>query len=451
LYFKFGWDWYQEKRFRMNRFSRQEKETERFPSSTQSTDEKLDLQDLAPLTNPELIPAQEAFPSFELENEDSWGPCKPYPQLQFLPLTSNFSKQDTIMIADWYNKRMVQRRTQHSQDMAGSLGALGQVTGSFNLVTGDHGSSGHKLRGRKAFQVRNQQRSMQRDTLRMRKESNKVHTGARTYGGNAQPKKNKYQKRRRQAFRARQAGKQENLFKFEGSIQIRPMWQPCQEFWLPDMKELKIQMGEWTKGETLAQCGIAHLLKSKSVLSKIKVLRSAKLPRRPNLKKIIVPASEDPILQRYTDMGDVFMTSDAMSAIMMATKGRLSWDVLVTKSEGKIWFDLRHDSNLHVPFVDECVANKIVKNTDQEKALQHLSKEANLVTNSFKEWCLNPKKKGKKMESHVLSQIKQQKVPKALHTIIEHGRYHLKRKKEAPTRLFVDVDLMRLMQISSQP
>jgi len=379
----------------MSRFpSSAERQAERFPSS-QSSEEKIH-NSLPDDFSPELIPKQEDFPDFDLENEDGWGPNKPYSQLQYLPLTSNFSKQEPIMIADWYNKRMVQRK-QHLSSGA-TLGALGEVSGNFNLVTGDHGSNKPKLRGRKAFQVRNAQRSQQRDTLRMRKDSNKVHTGARTYGGNAQPKKNKYQKRRRQEYRARQKGKQENLFKFEGSIQIRPMWQPLIDFWLPDLKELKVKLGEWSKGKTLTKCGSANLLKSNSIFDKIRALRSVRLTHKPKIKKTIVTASEDPILQRFTDQGDVFITSDVMATLMMSTKGRLSFDVIVKKQEGKLWFDLRQNSNLHHPFVDECVANKIVTSTEQEKALKALSKEANLVTKSFQKWSLQSNKRRKNGE-----------------------------------------------------
>eukprot|EP00730_Choanoeca_flexa_P001326 TRINITY_DN10585_c0_g2_i2.p1 TRINITY_DN10585_c0_g2~~TRINITY_DN10585_c0_g2_i2.p1 ORF type:complete len:552 (+),score=112.48 TRINITY_DN10585_c0_g2_i2:30-1658(+) len=108
-----------------------------------------------------------------------------------------------------------------------------------------------------------------------------------------------------------------------------------------------------------------------------------------------VTASDDPILRRMDDAGkaQVFATDDVLATLMCASRSFYSWDVLVTKQDGKLWFDKRDDGVIDYLTVDETAFQPPNDEGDSINAPHNLSREATFVDHAFRAQSLS---KGKK-------------------------------------------------------
>jgi len=102
---------------------------------------------------------------------------------------------------------------------------------------------------------------------------------------------------------------------------------------------------------------------------------------------------DDVVFQEFKEEGDVFITSHLMAVIMCMPHSVKSFDFIVTKDqEGKIWIDLREESDLYEPQPFENVYKRVVKDAAMENYLKNISKEANGLTLKFKDFVCDKKK-----------------------------------------------------------
>jgi len=331
------------------------------------------------------------FPDIYVENEDGWGPSEPFANLEFLQLSSSFTKMDNIVVADWYSKRRQRIRTQTGTEVQ-MLAEQNQDGKDFTIqLTLGANKTKRRIMGKKAVMKMKLSRQQQKDTLRKRKDANKVETGARAFGGFAQERRNKWKKRQNQRYKARQAGKIDNQHKFEPAVTVIPQWQHLADWWLPDMKDLVYDISKIQDMEELTTAGEVRYIKSN--LNRIKSSKPVSVKvSKVKIDKNRVSALKDPILVREEENADVFITSEIMSALMACTRSKLAFDIIVVKDEGKIKFDLRPESRLYQPTVDEGICRIVVKKKEDEARLRQWSEEAFTMERNMVEQLLEKKK-----------------------------------------------------------
>lgn len=339
----------------------------------------------------DMMPQQCHFPMVEIENENGWGPSKPLQNLQNLPLAGYAAKNDSLFqVADWYNTRKLQRRD--AMPVNKEFESL-KADKDFNFIASEVKKKKTTRKTYTSIQKARAARQHQRDNQKLRRDANKVQTGARSFGGFAQARRNKWQKRRNAQYKARQQAKHENQFKFEQSIQVKSTWGHKDDKWLPDMKDHLYELNEETyKVSRLAEVGRCKLIRKN--LNRIRVDNPKVLKHRSRVvRRKWVSILQDEMLQLHEKSGDVFICSETLAALMTAPRSKMSWDVFVTKKEdGKLWFDMRPESPLQSPQPDEGVAKIIIKDAAMEKFMNGCAEEAKLMDNSFFYFTLDPKK-----------------------------------------------------------
>jgi len=340
---------------------------------------------------PELMPQQCEFPMISIENENGWGPSEPLENLLNLPLAGYAAKNDSLFqVADWYNTRKMGRRD--ALPVNKEFESLKQDK-DFNFVASEPKKKKTTRKTHASIQNSRRMRMHQRENQRLRREANKVETGARSFGGFAQARRNKWQKRRNAQYKARQQAKHENQFKFDQSVTVQSTWGHKDDKWLPDMKEWLYELNEDTyKVTRLAEVGRCKVIRTG--LNRIRVDKPRPLKHRNKIRRRQwIPTVQDEMLQRYESEGDVFVSSEVLAALMTCPRSKMSWDIFVRKKEdGKLWFDLRPESPLHKPQPDEGVAKIIVKDSSMEKYMNNISAEAEVMDRSFFHFTLDPKK-----------------------------------------------------------
>lgn len=266
----------------------------------------------------------------------------------------------------------------------------------FNYVASEVKKKKTTRKSHTSIQKARQARSHQRENQRLRREANRVETGARSFGGFAQARRNKWQKRRNAQYKARQQAKHENQFKFEQSVQVQSTWGHKDDKWLPDMKEYAYELNEDTyKVSKLEEIGRCKTIRKN--LKKIRVDAPRPLKHRNRItRRKWVSTLQDEVLQMHEAQGDVFVSSEILAALMVSPRSKMSWDIFVTKKEdGKLWFDMREESPLQKQQPDEGVAKIIIKDAAMEKYMENIRDEATVMDRSFFHFCLDPKKEAK--------------------------------------------------------
>merc|ERR1719203_1889324 len=134
----------------------------------------------------------------------------------------------------------------------------------FNYVASEPKKKKTTRESHTSIQKARQARQHQRENQRLRREANKVQTGARSFGGYAKAPRNKWQKRRNAQYKARQQAKHENQFKFDQSVGVQSTWSHKDDKWLPDMKEWQYELNEDSyKVTRLAEVGRCKSIRPK--------------------------------------------------------------------------------------------------------------------------------------------------------------------------------------------
>jgi len=365
------------------------------------------------------MPQQVEFPHVEIENENGWGPSVPLENLVSLPLVGYAAKNDSLFqVADWYNTRRVNRRDMNNT-VNKEFESLKQDK-DFNFVASEIKKKKTTRKTYTSIQKARAARTHQRENGKLRREANRVETGARSFGGFAQARRNKWQKRRNAQYKARQQAKHENQFKFEQSVQVQSTWGHKDDKWLPDMKEWQYELNEDSyKVTRLAEIGRCKVIRPR--LNKIRVDKPKVLKHRSKARRKYVSTLKDEVLQMHEASGDIFITSEILAALMACPRSKMSWDIFVTKKEdGKLWFDMRPECPLQRPQPDEGVAKIIIKDAVMEKYMQTISQESEVMDRSFFHFTLDPKK-----EAHVGADSAGRPLESENSTICRYNRYEL--------------------------
>lgn len=219
-------------------------------------------------------------------------------------------------------------------------------------------------------------------------------TTSRTTRGRVQQKQRGKSASRYSQYRSRQ---QDTRRKFENSIDIKPEWgDPIETFEINKLSKIEVDSDESFEDniEILMECGRVGFINQ--TLAKTVSNRSEEILDRSLIqgKTFLNPtSSSDPnmVKQAKEGVGQVFMTDSMWSMLMAVTRSVYSFDLIVTKKNGTIWFDKR--PQFDYPSVNENASDP-PDPSDPEKANTplNLSREALMIQQIFSQQILQPNK-----------------------------------------------------------
>ena len=135
-----------------------------------------------------------------------------------------------------------------------------------------------------------------------------------------------------------------------GSIEIGEGWKSVADLEFHRLTKLNLEI---SKPELLQRCGKIH------AYSKTYEEKNADF-LKPSIKTTVQQTtSQDPNIKQYAadDAAKVFITDEILSQLMCAPKSSASWDIVVTKKNGKVYFDKRENTfsiplNENSPYTD---------------------------------------------------------------------------------------------------
>ncbi len=172
----------------------------------------------------------------------------------------------------------------------------------------------------------------------------------------------------------------------EASVEVAADWEQLEE--LTSSALSKLAFKSVGPAEDLARCG--SLPYFDRTIDRVSVKAPKHLMTTPEKVFPKVTTTDDPIIRRLAgqNMGTVFATSGILSLIMVAPRAVQSWDIIVQRIGGKLFFDKRDGSMVDYVTVNETShdAPKDEKNMQGEDALnsyQQLAAEATSINSNF--------------------------------------------------------------------
>ena len=160
------------------------------------------------------------------------------------------------------------------------------------------------------------------------------------------------------------------------SVDPLPDWHVKQDIALSSLARLAVDAKKIEVTDML-WAGTFHGY-DKVMEKKITTKHPATLKRFENLNFYNVTSSDDPVLRGVLehDACDVIVTDHILSCLMSAGRSQYSWDVIISKVDGKIIFDKRDGSHIDFLTVEETAA-EAPNNDDKDhiNAPQRLGQE----------------------------------------------------------------------------
>lgn len=171
------------------------------------------------------------------------------------------------------------------------------------------------------------------------------------------------------------------------SLTVGADWVAVEEI---DLAQLNRLVANPPSAEDLAWHG--HLDQYDDSYEKTTAKSARTLRRSENKVFFSVTTSEDPVLERFAvdGVGTVFATDSILAQLMAAPRSVYSWDIIVQKVDGMIFFDKRDDSNFDLLTVSETAQDPPVTSDDVDE-INHPDKlaiEATTVNQNFSQQVL---------------------------------------------------------------
>ena len=98
-----------------------------------------------------------------------------------------------------------------------------------------------------------------------------------------------------------------------------------------------------------------------------------------------VTTSDDPVMEQFAKKkaGTVFATDSMVAAIMCAARSVYSWDLVMTKEDGQVFFDKRDEGNFDLLTVSETSQEPISDDKENINGVSQLSKESTTANGNF--------------------------------------------------------------------
>mmetsp|Transcript_21911 Transcript_21911/g.74471 ORF Transcript_21911/g.74471 Transcript_21911/m.74471 type:complete len:534 (-) Transcript_21911:516-2117(-) len=315
-----------------------------------------------------------------VDNDEGWGPpadavpsC--YADVPYAP----FGKGDKLgRASDW------------SQGGYGKFGgrtyqsSTSGVNTVFNFFATDEESEFHLVDSRPMSRPKFGARRFQPSRFQRREQT----TTQREQGAGAE--REKLRRERQQQKKQSQWGywnnrNWDNRVLYNSSVDIRPEWSVLEQIQLSSLTKLVHgSQKELPQAETLVSTG--ELGKWNKALDQLTPKTALALPRVRDAVMVSTTASDDPVLKRLAEQNPdatVFATDAVVAALMCSARSVYSWDVVVKKQGGKLYFDKRSNAALDSMTVNETAQDPMPDEKENINGIPSLSAEATSVNASF--------------------------------------------------------------------
>lgn len=316
------------------------------------------------------------------KNPTGWGPCFMPEQYEDMPYQP-FAKSDRIgKVADWngmtYTDRRYMMKYNSQFSNGGQYAFFQEEEEGFQIM--DSTKVTKNMRGRMRMP---QQRMMNRRGGAGGNKSNMQVLSKNSRGGrpNNQRGGNKWN-RGRGKFDRMQKKRDGNA-----SVEVKSNWKKIEEMDYPRLSKLSLPgIGE---GEDLYTAGELEFYDK--AVDKITTKNEKKLQRIDRIFHTVT-TTDDPIIRQLSmEHGNVYATDVIVATLMTATRSVSSWDIVVQKVGGKLFFDKREDSDFDLLTVNETSTDVVYFEDDLKNGLnspKSLAMEATFINHNFSQQVL---------------------------------------------------------------
>ncbi|KAK2717136.1 eukaryotic translation initiation factor 3 subunit D-like [Artemia franciscana] len=333
---------------------------------------------------------ENSVPKFSLsvvhDTPNGWGPNTIPEQYRDMPYQP-FSKGDRLgKVADWTGVSYQDRRNQSKYASQFGTGSSQYAyyheddESQFQLVDSTRIQKPIYARGRYMRNQRGFMRGM-RGQQRNAFQAQPMMKGNKKQSRSTQPK---WQRTSQQSSR-RFDNRAQSTKNRESSVTVQPSWTVIEEIDFPRLG--KLSLPNIKESGILYKCGELELY-DKSY-DRVNVKSEKKLQR---IDRIVyrVTTSDDPIIRKLlkeTD-GNVFGTDLILSTLMCCTRSNYSWDIVVNKIQGRLFFDKRDASDLDLLTVSETSNDPPMEEGQHINSPHSLSLEATFINHNFSQQVL---------------------------------------------------------------
>ncbi len=187
------------------------------------------------------------------------------------------------------------------------------------------------------------------------------------------------------------------------STNVGSEWVVIEEFDLPQLIKL---VANKPQIEDLMWCG--HLDQYDESYDKVSTRAPRPVRRVENKVFYGVTTTEDPIIEKFAveGAGNVFATDAILAHLIAAPRSVYSWDIVIQKVDGVLFFDKRAGSQFDLLTVSETANEPPVasEETDEFNFPEKLSLEATMINQNFSQQILKESEDSRKMVSPSFSQ-----------------------------------------------
>lgn len=176
---------------------------------------------------------------------------------------------------------------------------------------------------------------------------------------------------------------QQRQTSYASSIEVRPEWAVVEQIPNASLAKLSCSVGE---PEDVAKCG--ELEYYDKAYDRIIVKSETPLEKTRRAFRN-VSTSQDPVIKQLAEAGKarVFATDSILTTLMCVRSAIYSWDILIHKQDGKLFFDKRDNSPLNLLTVNE-TAPEPNEDKDAINGIAPLCVEATSINQNFSQQVL---------------------------------------------------------------
>ncbi|XP_042864625.1 eukaryotic translation initiation factor 3 subunit D-like isoform X1 [Penaeus japonicus] len=323
------------------------------------------------------------------DNPTGWGPCDVPEQFKDMPYQP-FSKGDRLgKVSDWTGATYQDRR--YAIKYQSTFGSMQQYAyyheedeSTFQHVFKTNVPKPLYQRGRYMRNQRNMknQRNQKGPQMQVLGKGNKreLVRMMKNFSFGFQKKKQQQQHRNRW-----NRGGHPPIKNRDASVTVRPGWKVIEEMDFPRLSKLSLPNVDDPKD--LYLCGSLECYDKG--YDRVTVKNEKKLTR---INRIFhkVTTTDDPVIRQLTktENCNVYATDAILSTIMCCTRSSNSWDVVVQKIAGKLFFDKRDDSEFDLLTVSETSSEPPQEEGNSLNSPRNLSLEATFINHNFSQQVL---------------------------------------------------------------
>lgn len=319
------------------------------------------------------------FSALEIqENPFGWGPCSVPDQFQNMPYQP-FNKSDKLgKVADWTGSTYQDRKLAHKYSSHFSAGAqyayIVDEDEGFHVL--DSGKMATKA-GKNKIRL-----PQQRGNFRQRGKVNlQVLTKNRSARNQTNQNRNTKWNRNKGKFDHYKKKRDGNA-----SVEVKSTWNLIEEMDYPRLS--KLQLPNIGDGQDLYLAGALEYY-DKSY-DKTSTKNERKLKRIDRVFHTVT-TTDDPIIRELSRThGNVYATDVIIAALMTATRSVYSWDIVVQKVQGKLFFDKRENSDFDLLTVNETSTEQYFDDESRNgiNSPKNLAVEATFINHNFSQQVL---------------------------------------------------------------